>query len=95
MANKRQAGDKAEYDEKEAAQRGMNPVPDPADVLFLEIDVVDPSEFSGALCVRGVQIDGHRVLTSGVLIAWWGSRRECGRTRWTCASGWLPRLMVG
>ncbi|WP_448642320.1 hypothetical protein [Geodermatophilus sp. URMC 63] len=62
VANRRQAGDKAEYDDKESAQRGMNPVPGPADVLFLEIDVVDPSEFSGALCVRGVEIDGHRIL---------------------------------
>jgi hypothetical protein len=62
VANKRQAGDKAEYDEKENAQRGMNPVPGATDILFLEIDVVDPSEFSGALGVRGVQIDGHRVL---------------------------------
>jgi hypothetical protein len=62
VANRRQAGDKAEYDEKEKAQRGMNPVPGAADILFLEIDVVDPSEFSGALCVRGVEIDGHRVL---------------------------------
>ena len=62
VANKRQAGDRAEYDLKERAQRGMNPVPGAADVVFLEIDVVDPSEFSGALCVRGVQIDGHRIL---------------------------------
>jgi hypothetical protein len=62
VANKRQAGDKAEYDEKEQAQRRMNPVPGPAAVLFLEIDVVDPSEFGGALCVRGVEVDGHRVL---------------------------------
>jgi hypothetical protein len=62
VANKRQAGDRAEYDEKEQAQRRMNPVPGNADIVFLEIDVVDPSEFSGALCVRGVQIDGHRIL---------------------------------
>jgi hypothetical protein len=62
VANRRQAGDKAEYDEKENAQRRMNPVPGAADILFLEVDVVDPSEFSGALCVRGVEIDGHRVL---------------------------------
>jgi amino acid transporter len=62
VANRRQAGDKAEYDEKEQAQRGMNPVPGATDVIFLEVDVVDPSDFSEALCVRGVEVDGHRVL---------------------------------
>ncbi|KDN17192.1 APC family permease [Amycolatopsis rifamycinica] len=62
IANKRQAGDHAEYAEKEAEQRGMNPVPGAADILFLEIDVVDPSEFSNVLQVRGVEIDGYRIL---------------------------------
>ncbi len=62
VANRRQSGEAGEYAEKEEAQRGMNPVPGAADVLFLEIDVVDPSAFSGALHVRGVQVDGHRIL---------------------------------
>ena len=62
ILNRPQARDAAEYAGKEAAQRENNPVPGTADVIFLEIDITDPSEFSEVLEVRGVEVDGHRVL---------------------------------
>ncbi|MDQ0673907.1 MULTISPECIES: amino acid transporter [Micrococcaceae] len=62
IANRPQARNGAEYADKEAVQRENNPVPGTADVIFLEIDITDPSEFSDTLQVHGVEVDGHRIL---------------------------------
>lgn len=51
-----------DYAEKRRGQRELNDLPASADVLFLVIEVVDPSEFGDDLIVRGVQIEGHRIL---------------------------------
>lgn len=62
IANRRATGSEAEYAAKELSQRGMNPIPANAKVLFLEIEIVDPSAFGQILHVRGFNLHGHRVL---------------------------------
>jgi hypothetical protein len=62
IANKRQRGDMAEYVLKEDKQREDSHIPAKFPIFFLEIDVLDASEFSSTLQVRGVEIDGYRVL---------------------------------
>jgi hypothetical protein len=62
VANRRDAGDAAEYRFKEREKRVDNHIPTRDPVLFFEVTPSDASEFSGALKVRGVEIDGYRVM---------------------------------
>jgi len=60
---RRFADDPEEYARKLEEQREYNHIPEDAPVLFLEIDVGDPSEFEEeVLEVRGVNVGGYRVL---------------------------------
>jgi hypothetical protein len=60
---RRFADDPEEYARKLQEQREYNHIPKDVPVLFLEIDVEDPSEFEEeVLEVRGVNVGGYRVL---------------------------------
>jgi hypothetical protein len=54
--------DPEEYTSSEKKQREDNHIPADVPILFLEIDVEDPSEFEEVLEVRGVEVGEHRVL---------------------------------
>ena len=62
IANRRQTGDTRDYLSKEREQREYTLIPADAPLLFLEVDVADPSEFEDVLEVRGMKVDGYRVL---------------------------------
>ncbi|MFJ8214076.1 amino acid transporter [Streptomyces sp. NPDC096033] len=64
IANEPDRRDKAEYRDKVAQIRADNDIPDADDVMFVEVTVLDPSEFESGLKVRGeVLHDRYRVLT--------------------------------
>ncbi len=58
IANRRQRGDEAEYQDKELRQREDHHIETREPVLFFEVDVSDASNFSDVLYVRGVEIQG-------------------------------------
>ncbi|MFL6254933.1 MAG: amino acid transporter [Pyrinomonadaceae bacterium] len=62
VANRRDTGDAAEYRFKEREKRVDNHIPTRDPVLFLEVTLGDASEFAGVLHVRGVDVDGYRIL---------------------------------
>jgi hypothetical protein len=62
VANRRDTGDASEYRFKEREKRLDNHIPTRDPVLFFEVTPGDASEFSGVLHVRGVDVDGYRVM---------------------------------
>ncbi|WP_030824994.1 APC family permease [Streptomyces hygroscopicus] len=64
IANKPDRRDLAEYRDKQHQTRADNDIPDEEDVMFVEVTVVDPSEFESELRVCGEVVHGrYRVLT--------------------------------
>ncbi len=57
-------GSEYEYAEKEIKTREDNHIPSSDPIIFLEIQISDPSEFSGKIMIQGVQIGDHRILRS-------------------------------
>jgi hypothetical protein len=62
VTNRRETGDVAEYRYKEHEKRLDNHIPSSDPILFYEIALGDASEFTGKLKIRGVDIEGYRIL---------------------------------
>ncbi len=62
VANRRETGDLAEYRDKEHEKRTDNHIPSSDPILFYEIDLGDASDFKGKLKIRGVDVEGYRIL---------------------------------
>ncbi len=62
IANDLDAGDVAEYQEKDQAIREDNLLPAEQKIFFLEIEVSDASEFEDKLEVQGLEVGGYHIL---------------------------------
>ncbi|MEP6849857.1 MAG: amino acid transporter [Acidobacteriota bacterium] len=62
VTNRRETGDMTEYRFKEHEKRVDNHIPSSDPVLFFEIETGDASEFKGRLFIRGIDVDGYRIL---------------------------------
>jgi amino acid permease len=62
LANRLDAGDREEYDEKLLELQIDTHLQDDEDRIFLEVEVTDASDFAGKVTVRSVQIGRHRIL---------------------------------
>ena len=62
VTNRREVGNVSEYRFKEHEKRVDNHIPSTDPILFYEIELGDASEFTGALKIRGVDVDGYKIL---------------------------------
>jgi hypothetical protein len=62
VTNRREKGDVAEYRFKEHEKRIDNHIPSTDPIVFYEIETGDASEFIGKLKIRGVDVEGYRIL---------------------------------
>lgn len=62
VTNRRETGDMTEYRFKEHEKRVDNHIPSSDPIIFYEIETGDASEFTGKLLIRGVDVDGYRIL---------------------------------
>ncbi len=62
VTNRREVGNVSEYRFKEHEKRIDNHIPSSDPVLFYEVELGDASEFSGGLFIRGVDVEGYRIL---------------------------------
>jgi hypothetical protein len=62
VTNRREVGDVAEYRFNEREKRVDNHIPSSDPIIFFEVETGDASEFKGKLKIRGVEVDGFRIL---------------------------------
>ena len=62
VTNRRETGDVSEYRFKEHEKRIDNHIPSTDPILFYEIELGDASEFTGGLTIRGVDVEGYKIL---------------------------------
>ncbi len=62
VTNRRETGDMTEYRFKEHEKRVDNHIPSSDPIIFYEIETGDASEFKGKLFIRGIDVDGYKIL---------------------------------
>lgn len=62
VTNRRETGDVEEYRFKEHEKRIDNHIPSTDPVIFYEVEIGDASEFTGKLFIRGIDVEGYKIL---------------------------------